>query len=183
MGISIFPSEYLTGKKVVKMIFWIFVILVALSFVFAVATDRFSNKHGYSEKDTAFIKFVCFNDYEIKTTCCVVGIISGIVVLCMLIPIIASNVSAEGERAANEQRYKALIYKAQTEDIRDEFGIVNKEYIDEVQAWNENLARYQEKSNSFWIGIFYPERRIEDVEIVNLESIQMKRKSEKEMSR
>lgn len=81
---------------------------------------------------------------------------------------------ADGSRASNEQRYKALIYKAQTESIRDEFGIVNKEYIDEVQSWNEYVAKYQAYSNDFWIGIFYPDRQYEGLKTINLEDIKIR---------
>lgn len=93
---------------------------------------------------------------------------------CMLIFIIVAQTQADGLRESNEQKYNALIYKAQTEAIRDEFGIVNKEYIDEVQAWNEDLAKYQSYAHNFWIGIFYPKRAYDGFEIIDLQSIRMK---------
>lgn len=103
----------------------------------------------------------------------IMAILAFVIVACMLIIIVDKHITATGERAANVQRYNALIYKAQTESIRDEFGIVNKEYIDEIQAWNEEFARYQVYSQNLWISIFYPEK-YEGCALIELESIEMK---------
>lgn len=157
------------------MIFWIFVILTVLGIALIVATGKISDKHSYKdEENTKFVDFVYHNDGPIYWTCGISAVISGCVVLFMIISIIISQTSADGERAKNEQRYKSLVYKSQTESIRDEFGIVNKEYIDEVQAWNEDLAKYQSYSHNFWIGIFYPKRQYDGFEFIDLESIKMK---------
>lgn len=117
------------------------------------------------------VKFDC-GDVGIVGT--LVGIISGIFTVILLIMIISANATAGGDRASMEQRYEALIYKAHTEAIRDEFGIVNKEFVDEVQAWNEELAKYQAYSHDFWIGVFYPQRVYDGLEFIKLENIKMK---------
>lgn len=157
------------------MIFWIFVILTVLGIAVIVATGKIKEKHSYKEEDnTKFVNFVYDNDEPIVFTSGTIAVISGIVILFMVFAIIVNQVSADGFRAKNEQRYNALMYKAQTESIRDEFGIVNKEYIDEVQSWNEDVAKYQTYSNSFWIGIFYPHRAYDGFETINLEDIRIK---------
>lgn len=81
---------------------------------------------------------------------------------------------ADGDRAENEARYESLIYRLQSESSRDRFGILNKEYMDEVQSWNENLAKYQTNSHNFWIGIFYPDRAITGVELIELEDMRFR---------
>lgn len=134
------------------MLFWIFVILMVVGIVVG-AISRYELISGLGW---------------------LIAVISGIVAAVMLICIIGCRVSVDGYRASYEQRYKSLVYKAQTESIRDEFGIVNKEYIDEVQAWNEDLAKYQTYSRNFWIGIFYPKRQYEGFEFIDLESIKMR---------
>lgn len=157
------------------MIFWIFVILTVVGIAVCVVTSKISDKYDYHEENnTKFVNFVYRNDEPIYWTFDTTAVISGIVIFFMLIAIIISQVSADGTRASNEQRYNALVYKAQAEAIRDEFGIVNKEYIDEVQAWNEDLAKYQSYSHNFWIGIFYPKRAYDGFEFIDLESIRMK---------
>lgn len=137
------------------MIFWIFVILTVAGIVVGIV--------GYQK-----------NCGGLATTGVLTAIISGVTAAVMLILIIGIWTSVDGYRASYEQRYNALIYKSQTESIRDEFGIVNKEYIDEVQAWNEDLAKYQTYSRNFWIGIFYPKRQYEGFEFIDLESIKMR---------
>lgn len=158
------------------MIFWIFVILTIVCIAVIVATNKISNKYDYHEreKNTKLVDFAYRNDEPIYLISGVTAVISGIVIICMLIEIISSNILADGLRASNEQRYNALIYKAQTETIRDELGIANKSYIDEVQAWNEDLAKYQSYSHSFWIGIFYPKRAYDGFEFIELQGIKMK---------
>lgn len=157
------------------MIFWIFVILTVVGIAVCVATGKISDKHNfYEEKNTKFVDFIYYNDEPIYWIFGATAIISGIVIACMLIFIIVAQVQAGGTRASNEQTYNALVYKAQTEAIRDEFGIVNKEYIDEVQTWNEYLAKYQSYSHNFWIGIFYPKRAYDGFEFIDLKSIRMK---------
>lgn len=66
------------------------------------------------------------------------------------------------------------MYKVQAENIRDEFGIINKEYVDEVQAWNEDVSKIQAYSNNFWIGIFFPKRAYGGLETINLEDIKIR---------
>ncbi len=157
------------------MIFWIFVILTVLGIAVIAGVGKINEKHSYKEEDnTKFVNFVYDNDEPIVFTSGAIAVIGGIAILFMIAAIIINQVSADGLRVKNEQRYEALIYKAQAESIRDEFGIVNKEYIDEVQSWNEDVAKYQAYSNSFWIGIFYPDRAYDGFETINLEDIKMR---------
>ncbi len=158
------------------MIFWIFVILTIVCIAVIVATNKIKDKYDYyeKEKNTRFVDFVYQNDESIYWISGIIAVISGIVIVCMLISIIITQTQADGLRASNEQRYNALVYKSQTEAIRDEFGIVNKPYIDEVQAWNEDLAKYQSYSHNFWIGIFYPKRAFDGFEFIDLQGIKMR---------
>lgn len=163
------------------MIFWIFVILTVLSIATIVSTKTISEKHSYEEEEnTKFVNFVYHNEDITSLISGTVAILSGVVVLFMIVAIIVSQTQADGFKAESEQRYEALIYKAQTESIRDEFGVVNKEYIDEVQSWNEDVAKYQANSNNFWIGIFYPHRVFDGFETINLEDIEMRNQEREE---
>ena len=48
------------------------------------------------------------------------------------------------------------MYKAETESYYDEFGLLNKDVIDEIQKWNEDLVFNQEMQDNFWLGIYIP---------------------------
>ena len=137
------------------MIFWFLVILTVIVIVVGIIAYE--------------------NDFNVLCTVCkLIGICSGFIALIILVFIIYVQITLDGSIAANEQRYKALVYKAQIECIRDEFGIVNKEYIDEIQALNVYLAEEKTFSNNFWIGILYPKRKYEGLEFIDLESIKIK---------
>lgn len=61
-----------------------------------------------------------------------------------------------GELAKHRQTYKGLQYKLTSEKCRDKFGLLNKEIVDEIQEWNEELALNKAYEHNFWIGIFVP---------------------------
>lgn len=134
------------------MIFWIFVILAVVGYMGYFIIGRLLE---YNER-------VIFGIIATIATC---------IVCILLFIIIGNNTSAVGEKSKLEQRYEALVYKSQTESIRDEFGIVNKDYIDEVQEWNEAIASNQRMQRDFWLGIFVP-NIYDDFELIDLDSIQ-----------
>lgn len=133
------------------MIFWIFVIITVAAYIgYAVA---------YSHENDIGVVFG------------IVAAIATAITVILLVPIIINSATAIGDKVMLEQRYDALTYKSQTESIRDEFGIVNKDYIDEVQEWNEDIASNQRMQRDFWLGIFIP-NIYDDFELIDLDSIQ-----------
>lgn len=102
-----------------------------------------------------------------------VTILSGIIALFMGISIIITYSCINADVEGYKKKYEALSYKAQTEAIRDEFGIVNKEYIDEIEEWNVDLAKRKAKQRDFWIGIFTP-NVYDQFEFIDLDSIKIK---------
>lgn len=154
------------------MIFWVFVLLFIVSIVALFVTEKICDEHEKGK--SKFNDFVYWHDEPIVYTFGAFAVISGILAIVMFICVVIAQISADGCKVEYEQTYSALIYKSQTENIRDEFGIVNKEYIDEVQAWNEGLSKCKAYSNDFWIGIFYPKKVFQDLELINLEEIKMR---------
>ena len=94
----------------------------------------------------------------------------GIITVIMIFIAVGNNVYNSGLIASNEERYKALIYKAQSYQSRDEFGIVNKSFIDEIQDWNEDVAEGKALQHDFWVGIFYP-NIYDNFETIDINSI------------
>lgn len=130
------------------MIFWIFVILT-------------------------IIGIILFYLFDIEAIGLLTMFSSGMAVIIMLAFIIGNHCGADGWRLSNVEQYKALTYKAQTEACRDEFGIVTKEYIDEIQKWNMDLVKYQRYQRDFWIGIFYP-NIFDEFQTIDIDSIKHK---------
>jgi hypothetical protein len=68
--------------------------------------------------------------------------------------VVASNrVDASPTRAKLEETYNALLFKAENGFVRDEFGFVNKELVDEIQYWNEDVSYYQKSRENKWFGV------------------------------
>ena len=146
------------------MIFWMFVILFVFSIMLMIIGKFIYGRCGNMN--------VCnFCELINELVGPLILTVSLFVVVIMLIAIIITRLSVDGCRAKNEVRYEALIYKSHTESVRDQFGILNKAYIDEVQSWNEDLAGYRSCSENFWIGIFFPDRAVDGFEFINLENV------------
>lgn len=121
------------------MIFWIFLILIAISVVFLILNDKI----WYEE----WIDYVCWG----------VLIHSAIVAIIMSIFVIDANVGIEGKIASNEQRYEALVYQVENEIYENDNDVGKYELYNQVREWNEDLAKGKAMQNDFWFGIFYPD--------------------------
>ena len=83
-------------------------------------------------------------------------VLSAFAIVVSLIVIIVNYTTANAQVETNKERYKAIMYKAETESYYDEFGLLNKDVIDEIQEWNEDLVFNQEMQDNFWLGIYIP---------------------------
>ena len=69
---------------------------------------------------------------------------------------IEANVNIDAKEAQLEARYESLMYKMESTTCRDEFGFLNKEIIDEVSQWNEDIAYGKSAQRDLWAGPFVP---------------------------
>lgn len=87
----------------------------------------------------------------------ITSVILGIVVLIMSACIIETNINADAKVAANQKRYESLIYQYENNVYDSDDDVIGKkELYNQIQEWNEDLARYRAKEKDFWVGIFYP---------------------------
>ena len=96
--------------------------------------------------------------------------ISGFIV--MIISLVVTYITMDITIAKNEAKYEALMYKVQTENARDQLGLLNKDYIDEVQEWNEYVAEWKAGTKDLWVGIFYPNKISDCLEVIDLQSFE-----------
>lgn len=116
----------------------------------------------YRYEENAEIKnkikgFICDHSVSISAMGAIVAIASAMMVFMMLGMMLKNYINANVEAAQLHERYNAIVYKIESDSCRDEFGLLNKEIINEIQKWNENIAYYQAKNDNFWIGIVYPD--------------------------
>ena len=118
------------------MIFWITLIALA---VFAVLAVVFF--------DSWYFEWVSMLSIIISVT-------AGIAFVIMLIVVIANNVGIEASIEANKQRYESLVYQAENNLYENDNDLGKKDLVNQIQEWNEDLARGKILQDDFWVGIF-----------------------------
>ena len=120
------------------MIFWITLIAVV---VFAVL---------------AIVFFDSWDFEWVSLLSTIISVIAGVAFVVMLIVVIVNNVGVEASIEANKQRYESLIYQAENNLYENDNDLGKKELVNQIQKWNEDLARGKALQRDFWVGIFYP---------------------------
>lgn len=77
-------------------------------------------------------------------------------ILCA-INIAYQNVHAKGFVEACKQRYNSLVYQLENNLYDNDNDLGKKELYDQIQYWNEDLAKGKALQNDFWLGAFYPD--------------------------
>ena len=119
------------------MIFWItliaFVVFLVLAIVFADSWD-----------------------FEwLGTLSAVLAFVAGIAAAIMLVVIIINNVGIEANIESKKQRYDSLVYQAENNLYENDNDLGKKDLVNQIQEWNEDLARGKALQDDFWVGIFY----------------------------
>lgn len=101
--------------------------------------------------------------------------LSVVAVLVMSIVIAATNISEESYIAANKQRYEILVYQAENNLYDNDNDYGKKELVNQIQEWNEDLAKGKVRQDDFWVGILVPDM-YDDFEYIPVEIIGGERK-------
>lgn len=131
------------------MIFWLSVIVFAVGVVILIANrigESLSYKYEYSNTSEFILIFGA-----------AVAFIGAVWLLIAGLSLVTSQTTITATKQANVEKYKALTYKLESEACRDQFGLLNKEIIDEVQDWNTDITYYKSMEDNFWMGIYYPD--------------------------
>ena len=133
------------------MLFWLFIILFVVGIIlYKVFEFEFLGDFGYF-----------------------ISIISGLAVIISLFLIIGEYTTMDSYLEKTREQYKAITYKIESDACRDEFGLLNKEVIDEIQEWNKDVRFYQNIQDNFWLGIYYP-NVFDEFETIDYESFEKK---------
>ena len=133
------------------MLFWLFVIILAVGIGLIVVGCI-----EWDYKKNKLFDFLYDNDGPFKIIGGITTIIGGLVMAIMVTIMCYSFIGVDARVEQSKEIYKAITYKVESGACRDEFGLLNKEVIDEIQAWNESVIYGQKMQNDFWVGIFYP---------------------------
>lgn len=130
------------------MLFWLFVIIGLIG----VGLIVIGNVNWNSEKH----HFLWINDENIRETGWGFAIVAIITIVASLLWICGNFIGVDADVAKYHEEYKALTYKMESGSCRDEFGLLSKEVIDEIQDWNTKVIYRQNIQDDFWMGIYYP---------------------------
>ena len=104
----------------------------------------------------------------------VVGVVGLIVLLIMIGVCVINNATAASYNCEMLETQKALEFKLENADIRDEFGLLNKSFVDDVETYNRKIVRYKVNSENSWLSAFYPKKIIEGCERIDYERFSVK---------
>lgn len=93
-------------------------------------------------------------DFEVVGS--LVLMLSTIAILISLVCIVGEYTTMDSYLEKNREEYRAIMYQIESDVCRDEFGILNKEVIDDIKEWNQSVRYYQNIQDNFWVGIYYP---------------------------
>ena len=107
------------------------------------------------EKNKLF-DFLYDNDDTLKFIGGITTFISGFIMIIMITILCCMYIGIDARVEQSKETFDAITYKVESGACRDEFGLLNKEVIDEIQSWNESVIYNQKMQNDFWVGVFYP---------------------------
>lgn len=91
----------------------------------------------------------------------IIGIItlllSGLLSAIMITSALINNAGARGSIGAYKERYESLMYQLENNLYDNVNDLGKKELYNQIQEWNEDLARGKAMQNDFWFGVFYPD--------------------------
>lgn len=94
--------------------------------------------------------------------------IGGIATLIMAIAILVSHIGVNGYVESCNTRYDMLVYQYENNFYDNDNEVGKYELIRDIRLWNEDLSKYRELQDDFWVGIFYP-NIYDQFELIELE--------------
>ena len=85
------------------------------------------------------------------------SVIFGIVLAVVVILAVVANISTDGFIESSKQRYNSLVYQLENNLYDNDNDLGKKELYNQIQYWNEDLAKGKALQNDFWLGAFYPD--------------------------
>ena len=133
------------------MLFWLclIILIIGIGLIAAGCID-------WNYKKNKLFNFLYDNDDTLKIVGGITTLISGFIMIIMITILCCMYIGIDARVEQSKETFDAITYKVESGACRDEFGLLNKEVIDEIQSWNESVIYNKKMQNDFWAGIFYP---------------------------
>lgn len=86
----------------------------------------------------------------------VVGLFSGAAAMIMFVFIIINNVAPDAKIAEYQARYDSLVYQYENDIYDNDNDLGKRDLMEDIEAWNTDLAYRKKAQRNYWVGIFYP---------------------------
>ena len=133
------------------MLFWLclIILIIGIGLIVIGCID-------WDYKKNKLFDFLYGNDDTLKFIGGITTFISGFIMVIMITILCCMYIGIDARVEQSKETFDAITYKVESGACRDEFGLLNKEVIDEIQSWNESIIYNQKMQNDFWVGVFYP---------------------------
>lgn len=86
----------------------------------------------------------------------VVGLFSGAASMIMFVFIIINNVAPDAKIAEYQAHYDSLVYQYENDIYDNDNDLGKRDLMEDIEAWNTDLAYRKKVQRNYWVGIFYP---------------------------
>lgn len=86
-----------------------------------------------------------------------VGVFLIVIDICFIINAVYLNLTVKGFVEVCKQRHYSLVYQLENNLYDNDNDLGKKELYNQIQEWNEDLAKGKALQNDFWLGAFYPD--------------------------
>ena len=101
------------------------------------------------------IIWISIDEYNfVAVLVCAFGVIAAIL---SLIFFASAHIGNDGYIAENKVRYDSLVYQYENDIYENDNDVGKRELMVAIQDWNEDLAKYREIQDDFWIGVYIPD--------------------------
>jgi len=104
------------------------------------------------------------------------AMVAGVIGLIVCVPIaIGTHASVDGDLLKFQNYRQSIEYKLNSGLYEDEFGVYDKEIINEIRHYNECVINRQRYIGNFWVGIFNP-NDFSELEIIDYDIVPVRDK-------
>lgn len=95
--------------------------------------------------------------------------ITCLVLVFEIVIMLVANTEVSGKIASYEQRYESLVFQLENNLYNNDNDLGKKKLYNQIQRWNEDLARGKAMQDDIWLGVFWPDI-YDDFEFIELEA-------------